>query len=177
MRFFVSFTTLGFLCTFRAQAQIVACDGHEENLATFIEMTRVIWNERDETRAQDFYPNEFVSHNSDDPKKEAGTRKLDEMKRMWIESKKREPIRALTTNVVVCNGEFLVAHVTAEGIRVDEESMKGDIGEGRKYRASSIEIYRFEDGKIAERWAASDTIPLIRQLGLDIDLSYRPLGK
>ena len=137
-------------------------------------MTRIIWNERDETQAHKFYPDEFISHNSDDPNKETINRNLDEMKHMWIESKKREPVRTLTTDVVICNGDFLVAHVTTEGIRV-EGPMKGNIGAGRRYRASSIEIYRFENGKIAERWAANDSISLIRQLGLDLDLSYRPL--
>ncbi len=174
MRLFLIAFVAGISFSFSAQAMIIACDGHEKNLETFLEMTRVIWNDRDETQAHRFYPEEFISHNSDDPNKSTNKRNLDEMKRMWIESKQREPVRTLTTDVVVCNGDYLVAHVTTEGTRV-EGSMAGDVGEGRKYRVSSIEIYRFEDGKIAERWAANDSISLIRQLGLELDLSYRPL--
>ncbi len=165
---------IGIIASSKAFALVVACEDHERNLATFMEMTRVLWNERDETRASDFYPDELISHNSDDPSESAITRDLSDMKRMWIESKKREPERTLTTNLVICNGDYLVAHVTAEGVRI-EGPMSGDIGEGRKYRSSSIEIYRFEGGKIAERWAANDSISLIRQLGLELDLSYKPL--
>ena len=37
---------------------------------------------------------------------------------------------------------------------------------GRRVRAWGIVISRFQDGKIVEDWAASDTLTLARQLGL-----------
>ena len=37
---------------------------------------------------------------------------------------------------------------------------------GRRVRLTGIVISRFEDGQIVEDWAASDTLELVRQLGI-----------
>jgi DMSO/TMAO reductase YedYZ molybdopterin-dependent catalytic subunit len=44
----------------------IHCTGHEANLATFLEMTKVLFNERQADRAGEFYAPEIINHNSDD---------------------------------------------------------------------------------------------------------------
>ena len=164
----------GLLVSAPARAMIVACDGHEEHLNTYLSMVDVLWNQRDGSRVLEFYNEEFISHNSDEGEQGKRTRHVTELQHMWERSKRVDPERHMTTDVVICNGDFLVARVTGEG-RMLEGPMKDYEGGGRRWRNSSMEIYRFENGKIAERWANSDLITFIRQLGLDLDLSYQPL--
>jgi len=40
-----------------------------------------------------------------------------------------------------------------------------------------MDMFRFKDGKVVERWGESDTAILIRQLGLELDLSLQPLAE
>ncbi|MBT6962023.1 MAG: hypothetical protein HOA00_12835, partial [Rhodospirillaceae bacterium] len=46
---------------------------------------------------------------------------------------------------------------------------------GRRYETSATDTYRFKDGKVIERWGNNDSIAMIRQLGLKVDLSMTPL--
>lgn len=38
---------------------------------------------------------------------------------------------------------------------------------GKKIKARGVQIARFEDGKIAERWGSSDELGILKQLGAD----------
>jgi len=60
------------------------------------------------------------------------------------------------------------------GTRIKGE-MEGNPPNGRRFMTSAIDIYRFEDGKVVERWGNNDSIAMIRQLGLKVDLSMTPL--
>jgi predicted ester cyclase len=55
----------------------------------------------------------------------------------------------------VCDGDRVVSRWTLTGTH-----------RGRRVRVWGIVISRFQDGKIVEDWAASDTLTLARQLGL-----------
>ncbi|NKB44266.1 MAG: hypothetical protein GKS03_08315 [Alphaproteobacteria bacterium] len=46
---------------------------------------------------------------------------------------------------------------------------------GRRYETSATDTYRFKNGKVIERWGNNDSIAMIRQLGLKVDLSMTPL--
>jgi len=152
----------------------IVCDGHEENLQTYIDMTRILFNERDHERAGEFYADEFVSHNVDGGGLGTATRTPEHMQRIWIGSKKNSPDRRLTNDLIVCNGDVVVARVTMKGTRVTGE-MEGNPEGGRRYETSATDTYRFKEGKVVERWGNNDSIAMIRQLGLKVDLSLTPL--
>jgi predicted ester cyclase len=61
---------------------------------------------------------------------------------------------------------FKVDEQVSEGDRVVSRWTLTGIHRGRPVRLWGIVISRFEDGKIVEDWAASDTLTLVRQLGL-----------
>lgn len=70
--------------------------------------------------------------------------------------------------------EFVTEDVVAEGDRVviravgrgtHEGELMGIEPTGRKVTLSTIVIFRIEDGQIAERWAQSDTMGMLRQMG------------
>jgi predicted ester cyclase len=50
--------------------------------------------------------------------------------------------------------------------------MTGPLGSqpatGRMARTTAIDNFRFEDGKVAERWGNSDGVGLLQQLGLQL---------
>ena len=61
---------------------------------------------------------------------------------------------------------FEVEEQVTEGDRVASRSTLHGAHRGRTVQLRGIVISRFEDGKIVEDWAASDTLELARQLGL-----------
>jgi predicted ester cyclase len=61
---------------------------------------------------------------------------------------------------------FVVDEQVCEGDRVASRWTLTGTHRGRHVRFGGIVISRFEDGKIVEDWASSDTLELARQLGL-----------
>ena len=61
---------------------------------------------------------------------------------------------------------FVVDEQISEGDRVASRWTLTGTHRGRHVRLWGIVISRFQDGKIVEDWAASDTLTLARQLGL-----------
>jgi predicted ester cyclase len=62
--------------------------------------------------------------------------------------------------------QFMVDEQVTEGDRVVSRWTLHGTHRGRKVRLTGIVISRFEDGKIVEDWASSDTIEILRQLGV-----------
>jgi predicted ester cyclase len=60
---------------------------------------------------------------------------------------------------------FEVEDQVSEGDRVASRWVLRGTHRGRRVQLRGIVISRFEDGKIVEDWAASDTLELARQLG------------
>ena len=62
--------------------------------------------------------------------------------------------------------EFVVDEQVTEGDRVASRWTLRGTHRGRRVVLRGIVISRFEDGKIIEDWAASDTMAIVRQLGV-----------
>jgi len=61
---------------------------------------------------------------------------------------------------------FVVDEQVSEGDRVASRWTLHGTHRGRPVTLRGIVISRFQDGRIVEDWAASDTIEIVRQLGL-----------
>ena len=61
---------------------------------------------------------------------------------------------------------FVVEDQVSEGARVASRWRLHGTHRGRSVTLPGIVISRFEDGRIIEDWAASDTIEIVRQLGV-----------
>ncbi len=61
---------------------------------------------------------------------------------------------------------FMVEEQVTEGNRVASRWALHGSHRGRKVRLTGITISRIEGGKIVEDWGATDTIALVRQLGV-----------
>ena len=170
----ISASLFGFFASVPAQATEIVCPGDQSNLNTYLEMTQILFNERQGDRAGEYYADEFISHNVDAGGLGTAVRTPDHMARIWQHSEEVSPDRTLTNDLIICQDDLVVARVTLEGTRIKGE-MEGDPPNGRRFQTSAIDIYRFAEGKVVERWGNNDSIAMIRQLGLKVDLSMTPL--
>ncbi len=93
----------------------------------------------------------------------------------------RQGFRAFFTELT---SAFPDAHITPEHMVADDENIaiaytltgthQGDFNgiapTGKKIKVRGVQIGRFEDGKIVERWGSSNELGILKQLGAD------PLG-
>ena len=155
-----------------ASALETFCEGNEELLARYLEMSDVLFNgERDESRAGEYYAEKFRSPDVDvrragDPGKPAreptGPERMQGVIRMY---KRAFPQRELINEVIVCNDEFVIARVRVRGV------MDGPMGDyaptGEPFEYTAIDMYRFnEEGKVFERWGVADSGKFLREAGI-----------
>lgn len=148
-----------------AYATTTYCEGNEEILQTYLEMTDILFNKRESHRASEYYADSFVSHNADEGGANTTTHTPAHMEAMWEGSKRRTPNRVLTNDVIICKDNLVIARVTMKGTMAEGPAT------GKSFDVTAIDIYRFEDGKVVERWGNNDGITMMRQLGLMPNLS------
>jgi steroid delta-isomerase-like uncharacterized protein len=64
----------------------------------------------------------------------------------------------------IAEGDQVVVRWTSTGTHKGE--LMGIPPTGKQFSGTGMEIYRFEGGKIAEHWLASDQLGLLQQLGV-----------
>ncbi len=160
--FQVSVFTIALISQAFAEPQI-HCTGNEANRDTYLKMHQALFMERDTSRVRDFYANEIISHNNDGGGSGVFTVIPDQMAAFWEESKKNDPSRVLDDELILCIDDFVVVRTTVTGI--NEGPILGYPATGKPYAATAIDIYRFQNGKVVERWGNADVISRYRQLG------------
>ena len=90
----------------------IACKGDEKNLATYLQIHKVLFMERDASRVEEFYAPEVISHNTDTGG--SGARKVNskQLAAMWSASKKNNPERVLDDELILCADDFIVVRTT-----------------------------------------------------------------
>ena len=146
-----------------AKSPTIACNGSDQNLKTYLQIHKVLFTERDVTRVAEFYAPEVISHNVDQGGD--GTRKVTtlQMAAMWVASKKNNPERVLADDLIICSGDYVIVRTMVHN--ADTTGQDGNPPTGRPYVISAIDIFRFQDGKIVERWGNSDLVSMYRQIG------------
>jgi steroid delta-isomerase-like uncharacterized protein len=66
---------------------------------------------------------------------------------------------------LIGEGDFIAARYAETG--TFRSAFRGTPPTGKSYRVTAMEWFRFEDGKIAERWGARDSATIQRQLAAD----------
>lgn len=156
-----------------ARATEIHCDGQTGNLNRYLGMFEVLFIQRDGSRAGEFYADPFISHNADDGGSETTLARPDRMEQMFKASKQASPDRTLVNDLIICKDDMVSTRMTVTGTQTGV--MMGNEPTGRPFKFTAMDIFRFRDGMVVERWGNSDTLVLIRQLSLDVDLSYQPL--
>ena len=148
------------------------CEGHEDLLARYLEMSEVLFNgERDESRAGEFYaekfrsPDQDVRQSGDADSAKAEPTGPERMRRVIQMYKSAFPERELINELIICSGEFVTVRVRIKGV------MTGPLGDyaptGRAFEYRAIDIYRFNaEGKVFERWGVADRGQFFTEAGL-----------
>lgn len=147
----------------KATKPVISCDGNEKNLQTYLKIHDVLFMQRDATRVGEFYAPEVISHNLDSGGGGARPVKNADMAAMWTASKKYDPKRVLADDLILCTGPYVVVRTTMHGS--DNFGYEGNKPTGKPYSISATDIYRFENGKVVERWGNADLVSMFRQIG------------
>jgi len=142
---------------------VIACDGHDRNLQVYLRMHDVLFMERDGSRVEEFYAPEVISHNQDTGGGTIQKVKSSDLAAMWAASKRNNPERVLADDLIICQGPYVVVRTVIHSS--DRTGFAGHPPTGKPYAISGIDIYRFESGKVVERWGNSDLAGLLSQIG------------
>jgi len=85
----------------------------------------------------------------------------------WAEFTTAFPDLSLEPDPLVVADEYITAVFTIRGTH--SGPFQGHEPTGRTFEVRGIQVSKFRDGKIAERWGATDEKGLAAQLGLDGD--------
>lgn len=146
---------------------LIRCEGEEANLQTYLEMHKFLFMQRDTSRVADYYADEFISHNNDDGSG-AEFRVVTPafMAKFWDQSRELAPNRTLEDQLILCVDDFVIVRTTLKSNFVTP--MAGIEPTGEPYQYTATDIYRFENGKVVERWGNNDLASAYRQLGFKI---------
>jgi steroid delta-isomerase-like uncharacterized protein len=65
---------------------------------------------------------------------------------------------------LIAEGDKVAARVSVSGTHLGE--MMGLAPTGKRVSTSGIEVFRFEQGKMAEHWAAFEALDMLQQIGM-----------
>ena len=131
------------------------------NHADFDRIWDGVWHQPRETRRviTEYFTDDFLMHISSLP---APVTKPD-----WIQFvagwQKAFPDGRMEILDTIADAERLWCYWVSRGTHSD--TYLGIPATGRKVEYKGVDIYRFEQGKIAECWAVPDVLALLRQLG------------
>ncbi len=146
-----------------ARKPTIACQGNEKNLQTYLKIHKVLFSDRDVTRVEEFYAPEVLSHNQDSGGNVSTKVKSSQMAAMWAASKKNNPDRVLDDDLIICAGDYVIVRTMIRN--ADLTGVDGNAATGKPYVISGIDIYRFENDRVVERWGNADLVSMYRQIG------------
>ncbi len=158
-------TLFGVQATAWAQAgppDSATCRGHEANRDLYFTVLKVIFNERQIDRAEEFFTPDFVNHSA--PKIPGVAQGPAAVRQYLPLLAKAFPDRRIIHDFVLCDGDYVVAHTFVTGTHTGPYF--GRPPTGRSFRVTGTDVYKIRDGKIAARWGNEDALGLERQIGV-----------
>jgi len=102
---------------------------------------------------------DYIQHNADVPQGKSG------FKDFFTNTFKSIPDFGYTIKQIVAEGDFVMLFATTTGTHTGGLWMNHP-PTGNKIKIDVVDIFRFQDGKIAEHWDVADTFNLFRQVGV-----------
>ncbi len=101
---------------------------------------------------------DYIQHNKDVAQGKAG------FKEFFIMTFKAMPDFKYTIKKIVAEGDIVMAYCTSSGTHSGGDWL-GIKPTGNRLNFDVVDIFRIQDGKIAEHWDVADSLLLFRQLG------------
>ena len=132
----------------------------EENKAIIRRMTEEFYNQGNVDLADHFFADSYVHHDPASPH----VRDRDGLKASLRTFLAGCPDLHITTDQLLAEGDMVaklwIYHATHTG------DLAGMAPTGTRITMSGLELFRLEDGKIAESWLGYDNLSLMQQLGV-----------
>lgn len=133
----------------------------EENKAMARRFYSELASQGDLSLAGELVAEDFVDHNPPGPGIPPGREGL---KQVFAGFRSAFPDMRMTIEDQVAEGDKVVSRATVSGTHLGD--FMGMPATGKTFSIGVVDIYRFEDGKIAERWGEADFMGMMQQLGL-----------
>jgi predicted SnoaL-like aldol condensation-catalyzing enzyme len=102
---------------------------------------------------------DYIQHNADVAQGKAG------FKQFFDKTFKAMPDFRYTIKKIVAEGDIVMAYCTSSGTHTGGEWLTQK-PTGNRLSFDVVDIFRIQEGKIAEHWDVADSLALFRQLGL-----------
>jgi predicted SnoaL-like aldol condensation-catalyzing enzyme len=102
---------------------------------------------------------DYIQHNQDVPQGKAG------FKKFFTNTFKSIPDFGYTIKRIVAEGDFVMLWAATTGTHTGGAWLDHP-PTGNKININVVDIFRFQDGKIAEHWDVADTFTLFSQVGV-----------
>jgi steroid delta-isomerase-like uncharacterized protein len=133
----------------------------EENKAIARRFYSEVASQGNLSLANELVAEDFVDHNPPGPDIAPGREGL---KQVFTAFRSAFPDMKGTLDDQVAEGDKVVSRLTFSGTH--QGDYLGMPATGKSFSIEAVEIFRFEDGMIAERWGQADRIGMMQQLGL-----------
>lgn len=115
------------------------------------------YSRHDVDAVADMVAEDFIHNSSTNQGRDGVRAELDD----WFSA---FPDAALSVEDLIADGDRVVARVTCSGTHGGE--FMGSPPTGKRVSVQEVDIFRIENGRIAEAWAAVDFFGMLTQLGL-----------
>jgi steroid delta-isomerase-like uncharacterized protein len=129
----------------------------EQNKQAVLTLYETVFRKHDFSRLDDIMKEDYIQHNEDCPQGKDGFVEFFEDIFRGI------PDFSYTMKRIVAEGDFVMMYSTTTGTH--ENEWLGCPPTGNKLNFDVVDIFRIEDGKIAEHWDVADTLKLFTQIG------------
>jgi steroid delta-isomerase-like uncharacterized protein len=132
----------------------------EENKAIIRRMTEGFYNQGNVDLAEHFFADSYVHHDPASPH----VRNRDGLKASLRAFLAGCPDLHITTDQLLAEGDMVAKRWTYHATQSGD--LAGMAPTGTRIAMSGLELFRLEDGKIAESWLGYDNLSLMQQLGI-----------
>jgi steroid delta-isomerase-like uncharacterized protein len=151
--FIILFTSGG-----TTMAQDAAVKQELTNKQILAEFGAEVFGKKDLSNLQKYMQDDYIQHNPLVPQGAAG------FKTFFADWFKAVPDWSYTLTKIVSEGDTVWAYGTYSGTQTGD--WLGIPATHKSYRIDAVDIFRIENGKLAEHWDVIDTYGLFKQLGV-----------
>jgi predicted SnoaL-like aldol condensation-catalyzing enzyme len=120
-------------------------------------LCKSVFQNHDFSRLDEIMRDDYIQHNEDVPQGKSGFKKFHE------QFFKAMPDFNYTINKIVAEGDTVMMYSTVTATHLGEWLENPPTG--NKLNFDTVDIFRIENGKIAEHWDVADTLKLFTQVG------------
>ena len=129
----------------------------EKNKEVVELLYNMVFRGHDFSRLDEIMRDDYIQHNEDVAGGKEG------FKQFFEQTFKSIPDFSYTMKKIVADGDIVMMYSTTTGTHTGE--WVGNPGTGNKLNFEVVDIFRIQDGKIAEHWDVADTLKLFQQVG------------